>query len=202
GKIDPNRFNAIANRFGAMVQQSDAEKDQKVVDSEPTVLEDLMLQAEIFLQYSMRSRAVERLERVSRLFPGEEEKNMKLRTLYTNAGFLPKYEGGLPAAAPARPAAAPAAAAPPPSVTPVPQAVADEAAVDNFARVTEITRNIYRQGNVKGVLFAAVNDIGRHWNVSRAVAALCTPGKPPSASLEYCAAGVAPSDVMANLKLI
>jgi diguanylate cyclase (GGDEF)-like protein len=74
--------------------------------------------------------------------------------------------------------------------------------VDNFGRVTEITRNIYRQGNVKSVLFTAVNDIGRHWNASRCVAGLCTPGKPPSAALEYCAPGVRQSDVMAIVKRI
>ena len=80
--------------------------------------------------------------------------------------------------------------------------MADENAVDNFSRVTEITRNIYRQANVKGVLFTAVNDVGRHWNASRCVAGLCTPGKPPSAALEYCAPGVKQSDVMAIVKLI
>ena len=74
--------------------------------------------------------------------------------------------------------------------------------MDNFARVTEITRNIYRQANVKSVLFTAVNDIGRHYNASRCVAGLCTVGKPPSAALEYCAPGVKQSDVMAIVKLI
>jgi GGDEF domain-containing protein len=34
------------------------------------------------------------------------------------------------------------------------------------------------------------------------VAGLCTPGKPPSAALEYCAPGVKQSDVMAIVKLI
>ena len=38
-------------------------------ESEPTVLEDFILQAEIYLQYGMRSKALERLERVSKLFP-------------------------------------------------------------------------------------------------------------------------------------
>jgi diguanylate cyclase (GGDEF)-like protein len=84
----------------------------------------------------------------------------------------------------------------------VPTAQANENAVDNFARVTEITRNIYRQGSVKGVLFTAVNEIGRHWNASRCVAALITPGKPPSAALEYCAPGVSASDVMSLVKVV
>jgi diguanylate cyclase (GGDEF)-like protein len=78
----------------------------------------------------------------------------------------------------------------------------EENAVDNFARVTEITRNIYRQTTVKNVLFAAVNEVGRHFNASRCVAGLCTVGKPPSAALEFCAPGIKQSDVMSIVKLI
>lgn len=209
GKIDGNRFNAIAHRFGSVIQTGEEQSAAPGAEAEgeTTVLEDLMLQAEIFLQYSMRSRAVERLQRIQKLFPREEERNEKLRALYNNAGMAPG--AAAPAAAPA-PAAKPAAppppaakgAAPPPAAAPLPQAVANEQAVDNIAKVTEITRNIYRQGNVKGVLFAAVNDVGRHWGAGRCVAGLCTPGKPPSAALEYCAPGVKQSDVMAIVKLI
>ena len=214
GKIDANTFNSIAARFTGMLKtQEEKEVAKGVADNESTVLEDLMLQAEIFLQYSMRSKAVERLERINKLFPREEEKNQKLHTLYANAGLTPKYAE--PAPAPAAPetssgrmqalADSPAPAASigsAPRAGAVPAAVDNENAVDNFARVTEITRNIYRQGSIKGVLFAAVNDIGRHWNASRCVAGLCTPGKPPSAALEYCAPGVPQSDVMAIVKLI
>jgi len=55
---------------------------------------------------------------------------------------------------------------------------------------------------VKSVLFTAVNEVGRHFNASRCVAGLCTPGKPPSAALEYCAPGIKQSDVMSIVKLI
>ncbi len=197
GKVDASRFNAVANRFQNVAKVDEAGGAAAPLDTggdESTVLEDLMLQAEIFLQYSMRSKAVERLNRIQKLFPREEDKNDKLRLLYHNAGLSPKYDGAAPP-----PAAAAPAAAPPPVA---PTAAGNEGAVDNFARVTEITRNIYRQGNVKGVLFAAVNDVGRHWEASRCVAGLCTPGKPPSAALEYCAPGVKQSDVMSIVKLI
>jgi diguanylate cyclase (GGDEF)-like protein len=213
GRIDDHQFSRIANRFHRVAHKPAAPPpapEQPVAaaparsESEPTVLEDFILQAEIYLQYGMRSKALERLERVSKLFPREEQKNEKLRHLYISAGFTPVYEV----------AAAVAKAAPPPAETelpkaqpaPPPQAAPpsryEENAVDNFARVTEITRNIYRQANVKSVLFTAVNDIGRHFNASRCVAGLCTIGKPPSAALEYCAPGVKQSDVMAIVKLI
>lgn len=206
GRIDSAQINRIANRLQTISTAPAAEApahEGGVQESEPTVLEDFILQAEIYLQYGMRSKAVERLERIRKLFPGEEDKNDKLRHLFITAGLLAPTK--------TTPAAAKAAATPSsPSQAPgkmqkssLPQApVHDENAVDNFARVTEITRNIYRQPTVKNVLFTAVNEIGRHYNASRCVAGLCTLGKPPSAALEYCAPGVKQSDVMAIVKLI
>jgi diguanylate cyclase (GGDEF)-like protein len=152
----------------------------------------------------MRSKAVERLERIAKLFPHEEDQNDKLRGLYANAGFVPKY--GAAAAAATAPAAAPAAAPTNGVGTDSGRMAAaagpDENAVDNFARVTEITRNIYRQSTVKGVLFTAVNDVGRHYGASRCIAGLLSPGKPPSAALEYCAPGVKQSEVQHIVKLL
>jgi diguanylate cyclase (GGDEF)-like protein len=210
GRIDDHHYRRIANRFHrvdnkpeavAQASPAPAASAEPARESEPTVLEDFILQAEIYLQYGMRSKALERLERVSKLFPREEQKNEKLRHLYISAGFTPVYE----VASAVAKATAPAPAAPPEKPAPPPAAAPsqyEENAVDNFARVTEITRNIYRQVNVKSVLFTAVNDIGRHFNASRCVAGLCTPGKPPSAALEYCAPGVKQSDVMAIVRLI
>ena len=208
GRIDEHQYGRIANRFHRVSnkqQTTIVAPEQPAVaapprEAEPTVLEDFILQAEIYLQYGMRSKALERLERVSKLFPREEQKNEKLRHLYITAGFTPVYEvaAAVAKAAPVEPPSkTPPAAAPPAAPSRY-----EENAVDNFARVTEITRNIYRQANVKSVLFTAVNDIGRHFNASRCVAGLCTVGKPPSAALEYCAPGVKQSDVMAIVKLI
>src|SRR5205814_1050937 len=115
--------------------------------------------------------------------------------------FSPKYDG-LPKAPANNQSAAPLPGNMQTSAPVTPAPLHEENAVDNFARVTEITRNIYRQANVKSVLFTAVNDIGRHFNASRCVAGLCTIGKPPSAALEYCAPGIKQSDVMAIVKLI
>lgn len=192
GKIDSAHYNAIANRFSGVIKALDdpaAAEAQAKEESETTVLEDLILQTEIFLQYSMRSKAVERLERIQKLFPHEEEKNEKLMQLYMNAGLLPQYKAD----------EAPSA---PPAPVSTSRPAANEPGVDSISRVTEITRNIYRQANVKSVLFAAVNDIGRGWSASRCVAGLVTPGKPPSAAMEYCAPGIKQSDVTAIVKLL
>jgi diguanylate cyclase (GGDEF)-like protein len=197
GKIDSNHFNAIATRFSSVLKLDEDTDTPETPEGETTVLEDLMLQAEIFLQYSMRSKAVERLERIHKLFPREEEKSQKLRELYLSAGLAPQDAHGT-----SKPSVGGSRAWSEGVAPPDPAAPANESAVDNFARVTEMTRNIYRQGSVKGVLFTAVNEIGRHWNASRCIAGLCTPGKPPSAALEYCAPGVKQSDVMSLVKTV
>jgi diguanylate cyclase (GGDEF)-like protein len=220
GKIDDRRYDAIANRFQTAGAANDnaegGHKQDREFEDEPTVLEDFMLQSEIFIQYGMRSKAIERLERINRLFPHEEEKNEKLRTLYMNAGFLPKYADA-PASGSAAPAPHGRAAASTSNAQTIedskitdqpsaressPSLSSDESAVDNFSRVTEITRNIYRQSTVKGVLFTTVNDVGRHYGVSRCIAGLCTPGKPPSAALEYCATGIKQSEVQHIVRLL
>lgn len=201
-KIEPARFNAIANRFAGVLKAEESTPNLTVGDSESTVLEDLILQAEIFLQYSMRSKALDRMNRISKLFPREEENNAKLRDLYQGAGYVPQYNGISRPAAAAQNAPAGRSLLVEPMVAAKAQRTVSEAAVDNISRVSEITRNLYRQHNIKGVLFTSVNDIGRHWGASRCIAGLITPGKPPSAAMEYCAPGVKQSEVTSIVKLI
>ncbi len=124
GRIDDHAYSRIANRFHRTENKSEAppaaQPEPETAaptrgESEPTVLEDFILQAEIYLQYGMRSKALERIERVSKLFPREEQKNEKLRHLYISAGFTPVYQVAEAAARAAAPESAPkekAAAAP------------------------------------------------------------------------------------------
>jgi diguanylate cyclase (GGDEF)-like protein len=213
GRIDPNQFNRVSNRFQkvAKTDKPSAAGPPPVVEPvhrveaaaaaspEAHVLEDYILQAEIFLQYGMKSKALELIERISSQFPREEQKNEKLRHLYLSAGYASPHQAPAVKAGPTPfAAAASATRATPAATTPA----SHSNGVDSFALITEITRNIYRQANVKSVLFTAVNEIGRHFNASRCIAGLCTPGKPPAAALEYCAPGVKQSDVMAIVKLI
>ncbi len=44
-------------------------------------LEDLIVQTEIFLQYSLQAKAMERLQKIAAMFPGEEERHVRLRNL-------------------------------------------------------------------------------------------------------------------------
>ncbi len=189
GKIDDQRFNGIASRFSAVKKAEPAIKVQ-----EPTLgaaaLQDLMLQVEILVQYGMRSKAIERLQHIQELFPHEEERNQDLQRLYIAAGVGPQYAGSLPTpaaaatVAPAVPAAS-QAVAPPPAPPPVPAPPPESSDVSSLAKVAEITRKLYRQGNAEGVLKTAASEIGAHWRAARCVAALRKPGLPPSSVQEY-----------------
>src|SRR6202044_1149034 len=69
-------------------------------------LEDLIVQVEIFLQYSLHTKAVERLEKIGELFPGKENENERLRALYERASWWPKGAARIPVA-PSPPATPP-----------------------------------------------------------------------------------------------
>src|SRR5271155_4548222 len=180
-KIDENKFKEISSRFTSTSPTA----AQKAIEHEATLgastLQDLMLQAEILVQYGMRNKAMERLQRIQELFPREEERNEDLQRLYMAAGMTPSYAGSAPLPVPSSvPAAAPAAAP-----------VADPAAeMRNVTRVAEITRKLYHQTSAPAVLTTAVSEIGAHWDVSRCVALMRTPGSAPTAVQEFCGGGV------------
>ncbi len=207
GKIDDQRFTVIASRFSAVKKK----EEQEIKVPEPTLgaaaLQDLMLQAEILVQYGMRSKAIERLQRIQELFPGEEERNQELQKLYMAAGIESHYAMQ---SAPAVPAAgtmtttttgtgtttgdqaASAAAA----------AWSDAADVSSLAKVAEITRKLYHQGNAEGVLKTAASEIGANWRTARCIVALRKPGLPPSSVQEYHMEGLIPASSGALISLV
>src|SRR5215472_6654968 len=180
GKVDEGRYKVIASRFSTVSKPADepAQVDQRTLGA--STLQDLMLQAEILVQYGMRNKAVERLQRIQQLFPREEEKNEDLQRLYLSAGVTPRYAGAapLPAVTPAAPSV--------PAGAPVQDAAAD---VRSFTRVAEITRKLYSQGTAPAVLSTAVKEIGAHWEATRCIAAMGKAGMSPTALNEYCAEG-------------
>ncbi|MGD0468981.1 MAG: diguanylate cyclase [Terriglobales bacterium] len=200
GKIDDQRFNAIASRFVAVKKE-----EQAVKVEEPTLgaaaLQDLMLQAEILVQYGMRSKAIERLHRIQELFPREEERNQELQRLYIAAGIESQYAKPGTMAALAAPAAANSDQAAPVAAA-APAAASEAADVSSLAKVAEITRKLYHQGNAEGVLKTAANEIGGNWRTARCIAALRKPGLPPSSVQEYHADGLIPASSAALVSLV
>jgi diguanylate cyclase (GGDEF)-like protein len=181
GKIDEGKFKEIASRFAPAGKPAMAPAHEQEATLGAATLQDLMLQAEILVQYGMRNKAVERLQRIQELFPREEERNEELQRLYLAAGVTPSYSGSAPL--PAATASVPVAGAAAPAVDPAVE-------MRNVTRVAEITRKLYRQGTAPAVLTTAVNEIGGHWEVSRCVALMRTPGSAPTAVQEFCGKGV------------
>jgi diguanylate cyclase (GGDEF)-like protein len=193
GKIDENRFKVIASRFSSMADATTPAPNQEKMLGAAT-LQDLMLQAEILVQYGMRSKALERLQRIQELFPHEEERNQDLRQLYMTAGLIPRYSGegsGAPAPVESRPL---------PQTGP-PQS-SEAADVSSFARVAEITRKLYRQNNADAVMVTAAKEIGAQWNVSRCVIAMRKPGLHTASVKEYCGETGRPIEAAALEKVV
>jgi diguanylate cyclase (GGDEF)-like protein len=197
GKIDDGKFRAIAARFSSVSKPAEEPAHQEGPTLGASTLQDLMLQAEILVQYGMRNKAVERLQRIQELFPREEERNEDLQRLYLSAGVTPRYAGSapLPPAATAAPVA-PVAAAP---VTPVPDPAAD---VRSFTRVAEITRKLYHQSTAPAILSTAVKEIGGHWEAARCIAAMGKSGQSPTAVDEFFGEGFKKSSPAAIAELV
>jgi two-component system chemotaxis family response regulator WspR len=179
GRIDEKKFNTISSRFNTASSVTVEPAREREATLGAGTLQDLMLQAEILVQYGMRTKAVERLQRIQELFPREEERNEDLQRLYLSAGIAPSYAGS--ASRPEVPAGEGAATG----------AQADAGAeMRNVTRVAEITRKLYHQTTAPAVLTTAVREIGEHWQVSRCVAAMRAPGSSPSALQEFCGKGI------------
>jgi diguanylate cyclase (GGDEF)-like protein len=158
-------------------------------------LEDLIVQVEIFLQYSLQSKAVERLGRIAELFPGEEEKNERLRALYDRANWWPK---GAPPKAPAKPVQAPPPPPPlpAPADTSAPHPPAGPTAAEthrDLAAIAEINRLMYRQPTPREVLSTTAAEIGKHLGVTRCLVAIGGTGDAAQLSAEYFVPGVSPA---------
>ena len=203
GKIDDQRFNVIASRFTTVKKE-----EQTVKIEEPTLgaaaLQDLMLQAEILVQYGMRSKAIERLQRIQELFPREEERNQDLQRLYIAAGIEPQYAKSSSSATAAIPVPAGSEpSAPSTALSPAAMAAANDAAdVSSLTKVAEITRKLYHQGNAEGVLKTAASEIGANWKTARCIVALRKPGLPPSSVQEYHSDGLIPASAAALVIMV
>jgi diguanylate cyclase (GGDEF)-like protein len=163
-------------------------------------LEDLIVQTEIFLQYSLHNKAQERLQRIAAMFPGEEEKNARLANLYQLANWWPPGAAKpKPKVEPPTVAAAPVAAAsqasPPPPVPEQPGKTGFYSAdtLRDLSKISEINQKIFRQQTPRAMLNTAVNEVGGYMRATRALAVVGAPGRPPEMAAEFCASSVKPA---------
>src|SRR5258708_39524895 len=90
GNLDEAHYAAIASRLAPTGKKPAPETTETTEPSlGASALQDLMLQAEILVQYGMHAKAGERLQRIQELFPAEAEHNEELQRLYASAGIAP-----------------------------------------------------------------------------------------------------------------
>jgi diguanylate cyclase (GGDEF)-like protein len=148
---------------------------------EQQTLEDLMVQAEIFMQYALQAKAVERLQRIAELFPGEEERNERLKGLYQSANWWPAGSG--PGAAPKRAGASAGRAAASDSTD----------MLRDVTKISEISQSLHRQPSERAMLSTAIQEAGQYLRATRCFAVLGAAGRPPQMASQYCVAGVDPA---------
>ncbi len=198
--VDPAFLSHMRSRLGQTAAhtaetpppapQSATQPASEEQEPQPT-LEDLMVQAEIFLQYSLQSKALERLQKIAELFPGEENRNQRVRNLYQLANWWPEGSGkrqAPPAERPASPAA--------------PSTAESADNVRDLAKISEISRALFRLPSARAILSAGINEIGTHLRVTRCIAVIGPAGKPPELASEFCAPNVEPANGALLVKLL
>jgi len=153
-------------------------------------LEDLIVQTEIFLQYSLQSKALDRLQKIATLFPGEEERNARLRNLYQTANWWPK---GAPGTQAESTAASDATAVEAQPVITGKTGVYSAETLRDLSKISEINQKIFRQQTPRAMLNTAVHEVGDYLRSTRALAVVGAQGRPPELSAEFCAQGVRPA---------
>jgi tetratricopeptide (TPR) repeat protein/GGDEF domain-containing protein len=211
GKVDQEYVRSISTRMAKAVAVSGQPAPTVPESSSPSsdipadgargrhALEDMLVQAEIFLQYSLPAKAIEWLKKIAEAFPGEEERNERLRNLYGQANWWPANRPK-PAAAPSAPAPVAVTAAVPAS--PSQSGVFSQETIGDLSKISEITRAVYRQTTPKLVLSNGVSEIGKYLGVTRAIVVVGPPGQPPQMASEYVQPGVPPSGGPQIVKLL
>jgi len=218
GLTDNDYLLRVASRLGVTLSGGSAEDEAnenatgEKSGTASAALDDLLVQAEIFIQYALQPKAVERLQKVVELFPYESTTNERYLGLCELAGWWPegaaRKAGGEAAERLAtKPKTAraelqeeePREIAVPPSPS---SGIFTQETLRDLAKIAEIGQNIYRQSSPKAMLSYTVNEIGKHFRSTRCIAVVGEPGQPPQIATEYCAAGVAPSTAPQVMRLV
>ena len=64
----------------------------------------------------------------------------------------------------------------------------------DLAKISEISRALFRLPSARAILSAGINEIGNHLRVTRCIAVIGPPGKPPQMASEFCASNVEPAN--------
>jgi diguanylate cyclase (GGDEF)-like protein len=178
---------------------------------EKQTLEDLIVQTEIFLQYSLHNKALDRLQKIGVMFPGEEKRNARLSNLYQLANWWPpgahrQQPGATPAGTTGPPAPPPTVIAPT-VMAPVPQAESQGGSgagksgiytaetLRDLSKISEVNQKIFRQQTPRAMLNTAVNEVGSYLRATRSLAVVGAAGRPPELTAEFCASDLKPAPI-------
>ncbi|PSH03153.1 MAG: hypothetical protein CXZ00_13750 [Acidobacteria bacterium] len=177
GRVPEERLQRLAQRLGVSAPgQNEAATVASAPEAAPEILEDLILQAEIFLRYGLHDKALQKTEQIKLSFPTDLETNPRVRQLFLDVGLaIPEQRE---------------------------ESVPRDRASDGMVQAAEIGRLIARQNEPRSVLVTAVNQIGARCNYSRCLAALASPGKMPSLVVEYCSPDIPKSERSAMVRLL
>src|SRR5271166_4246184 len=205
GRVDETFLRRIAGRMAktaTVTQNPDAQPksatSHEMAPENPVTeegkkqqaLEDLIVQTEIFLQYSLQSKAVERLQKIAAMFPGEEERNPRLQGLYQMANWWPKAQAK-PEASGKVPIVPTVEAQPTPPTGRTGTYTADT--LRDLTKISEINQKTFRQQTPRAMLNTTVTEVGTYLKAARTLAVIGTPGRPPEMAAEYCAPGLKPA---------
>jgi len=177
GKVDPARLAVLGEKLGVETQAEEPSEGPAPEAGPEVKLEDLLLEAELFLQYAMPDRAQEKLKEIRRLFPAEVPSNKRLRELMSKAGLGAEL------------------------AKPVGDSKRTEI-TEAFDRAADLGRLIAQQSDARSLLTVVANELGSSWGLSRCLGVLGIPGQAPAAVVEYCAAGVQRSHRTALARII
>ena len=177
---------AVASRDGAAEAAPVTEEGRKM-----QALEDLIVQTEIFLQYSLQSKALERLQKIAAMLPGEEDRNARLHNLYQLANWWPKSQGK-PAEPKPKVSSVPVVEAQPTPPTGRTGTYTAETLRD-LTKISEINQKTFRQQTPRAMLNTTVTEVGTYMKAARTLAVIGEPGRPPELAAEYCAPGLKPA---------
>ncbi len=168
--------------FGETAGEAASQAQDRSATQRTQTLEDMIVQTEIFLQYSLEAKAKERLQKIAEQFPGEEEKNERLRALYEQAKWWPAGSKMQPRAA----AATQAGQTNPALKT----GTFNADTLRDLTKMSEVNKVLFRQPTPKAILSSGANEVGKHLRASRCIATIGQHGQPPQMTAEYSAAGV------------
>jgi diguanylate cyclase (GGDEF)-like protein len=176
-------------------EHSDAEVEMPPAATEEgrkvQALDDLIVQTEIFLQYSLQSKAIERLQKIAAMFPGEEERNARLQNLYQTANWWPKAAPKVEAPKKVASVAPVVEEKPTPPTGRTGSYTADT--LRDLTKISEINQKIFRQQTPRAMLNTTVNEVGTYMKAARTFAVIGAPGRPPEMTAEYQGSGLKPT---------